>query len=137
MYESSNVSEEQSVVITLYQQGSDKKHSKEDYKLAVSAIQQEVDRMNKAEKGLSTEAVPLSLGSYHYVRSSALAGGGPVQKRLDLSLEDAQKTLSKIDHRSKISSELFAKVTDLLCYGGEMYLCMCMKLCVRTYVVYM
>ena len=109
-----------------YQQGSDKKNSKEDCRLAVSTIQQEVDRVNKTEKGLSTETVPLPLGSYHFVKTSAPAGGGPVQKRLeltDLSLEDAQKTLSKIDHRSKISSELFAKVTDLLCNGCEMYLC--------------
>ena len=85
--------------------------------------------------------MPLPLGNYHYVGASAPTGG-PVQKRLeltDLSLEDAQKTLLKFEDRSKISSELFAKVTDLLHKDNGMYICtyrihMYVKLCDKPIV---
>ena len=86
---------------------------KKNSKTSLAKIQQEIDRLNKTEKGVTAESIPLPPGSYHCIRPTQTLAGGPPHSKLeltDLDRESVSKMLSKLKEK-EFSLESFSKVS--------------------------
>jgi GTP-binding protein EngB required for normal cell division len=89
----------------------DKRQLKKNSKTSLAKIQQEIDRLNKAEKGVTAESIPLPPGSYHCIRPTQILAGDPPHSKLeftDLDRQSVSKMLSKLKEK-EFSLDSFSK----------------------------